>query len=128
MEPDAHKIARLGGKDYIIKQVPMARVKRLGPVLADVVEQVSKDAEGGDAALTPLLDRFLAAPHAVLSLFIDDLPEAIFHDEDAGVTMPEMLDALEKAISLNRLDVLKKAWAGLGGSQLIQAGLKRMKL
>lgn len=126
MDSHAHAIARLAGHDYIIKQVPMARVKRLGPVLAHLVQDLTVEDVQDPNALGTLLPKLLDAPHAVLSLFIEDLPRDIFQDEEHGVTMPELLDALKKAVDLNRLDALKNLWAGLGGGTLIQAGLAQM--
>lgn len=103
----------LAGKDYVVKQVPMARIKRLGAVVAEAVQDVDKANLTNQDGVTAVIDKILDAPHALLSIFIDDLPKEIFHDEDAGVTLPELLDVVEKAFTLNRVDKLKNVFSRL---------------
>lgn len=109
----------LAGKDFVVKQVPMARIKRLGAVVSEAVGSIETDLTAEDG-VTALMDKLLDAPHALLSLFIDDLPKEIFHDEDNGVTLPELLDVLDKAFTLNRVDALKNVFSRLGPT-LLQA-------
>lgn len=109
----------LAGKDFVVKQVPMARIKRLGTVVSEAVGSIETDLTTEDG-VTALMDKLLDAPHALLSLFIDDLPKEIFHDEESGVTLPELIDVMNKAFALNRVDALKNVFSRLGPT-LLQA-------
>lgn len=110
----------LAGKDYVVKQVPMARIKRLGSVVSEAVGTVESDLKTEDG-IKSVMDKVLDAPHALLSIFIDELPKEIFHDEDKGVTLPEFETALKKAFDLNRVDVLKNVFSRLAPTLLAQA-------
>lgn len=112
----------LAGKDYVVKQVPMARIKRLGSVVSDALGNLEGDIMTEDGA-TALMDKLLDAPHALLSVFIDDLPREIFHDEVNGVTLPEVLDVIEKALTLNRVDKLKNVFSRLMPVLMQQASI-----
>lgn len=104
----------LAGRDFVVKVVPMARVRRL----ADVVVEALKQLEGVDAAsdqqtMTTVVDKLLEFPHRLLSLFIDGLPEDIFADEENGVTFPEFWQTLQIALTINRVDQLKNVFSRL---------------
>lgn len=113
MNIDSKVPVTLAGADFVLKQVPMARVKRLGTTLSTIFADFDTSKLATDAGVNEFLDRLLDAPHAILSLFIDGLPKEIFHDEENGVTLPEFLDVLEKAVQLNRLDALKNGLSRL---------------
>lgn len=117
MDTDKKMPVTLAGKDFVVKQVPMARIKRLGSVVADAINSVESDITTDDG-VTALMDKLLDAPHALLSLFIDDLPPEIFHDEIGGVTLPELIEAVDKAFTLNRVDALKNVFSLLGPTLL----------
>lgn len=104
----------LAGRDFVVKLVPMARIKRLGAVVASALSDVEAAEANTPEGMTAMLDKLLDAPHALLSLFIDNLPPEIFHDEENGVTLPEFTDVLKKALDLNRVDVLKNVFSLLG--------------
>lgn len=103
----------LAGRDFVVKQVPMARVKRLGPALAQILASVDPQALQDPTQLGSVLAQLLEAPHVLLSLFIDELPLDIFQDEVNGVTFPEIVAAFDVATRVNRLDILKNLWARL---------------
>lgn len=113
MQVDTKIPVVLAGKDFVVKQIPMARVKRLGSTLSDIFNDFDQKELKTDTGVVAFLDRLLQAPHAILSLFIDNLPQDIFTDEDNGVTLPEFMDVLDKAMNLNRLDVLKNGFTRL---------------
>ncbi|MCL6454372.1 MAG: hypothetical protein K6T78_12240 [Alicyclobacillus sp.] len=114
----------LAGKKYVVEQVPMARIKRLGTVVADAIQSVDADVSTPDG-VQAVLERLLDAPHALLSVFIVDLPREIFHDETHGVTLPEVETAVKTAFELNRVDVLKNVFSRLG-TMLQASTLTRM--
>jgi len=120
MQTDTKIPVVLAGRDFVLKQVPMARVKRLSTTLAQVFAGADAADVATEAGVTTLVDKLMQAPHAVLSLFIDNLPAEIFEDEENGVTLPEFLDVLQKAVTLNRVDVLKNVFSRLTPT-LIQA-------
>lgn len=98
----------LAGRDFVLKRVPMARVKKLGSVIQKLISDFGElDLNNTDNAAEVVLDHALEFPYELLSLFINDLPKEIFDDEENGVTFPEFIDTLQKAIELNRLDTLK---------------------
>lgn len=104
----------LAGRDFVVKVVPMARVRQL----ADVVVEALKQAEGIDTdadqtAILAVVDKLLEFPHRLLALFIDDLPADIFNDEVNGVTFPEFWDVLQIALTVNRVDALKNVFSRL---------------
>lgn len=115
----------LAGRDFVVKQVPMARIKRLGTVVAEAIEDVDNANLTNADGMTTIIDKVLDAPHALLSVFIDDLPQDIFHDEDNGVTLPELMDVVEKAFALNRVDKLKNVLARLMPVAMQQASISR---
>lgn len=102
----------LAGKDFVVKQVPMARIKRLGKVVSEAIGSMDADMSSEDG-ISAIMDKLLDAPHALLSIFIDDLPQEIFRDETNGVTLPELIDVVEKAFALNRVDSLKNVFSRL---------------
>lgn len=120
MQIDTKVPVVLAGRDFVVKQIPMARVKRLGNTLADTFKDFDTSQLTSDSGVVAFLDRLLQAPHAILSVFIDNLPSDIFTDEENGVTLPEFLDVLNQAMELNRLDVLKNGFTRLMPA-LIQA-------
>lgn len=103
----------LAGKDFVVKQIPMARAKRVGTTLSEVFKDFDTAQLKSDAGVVAFLDRLLQTPHAILSIFIDNLPVEIFTDEENGVTLPEFLDVLHKAVELNRIDTLKNGFTRL---------------
>lgn len=111
---------KLAGRDFVVKIVPMARVRRLG----DVVQKIATELQGADlesnAGVNVVIEKVLGFPHALLSIFIDDLPESIFTDEENGVTFPDFWDVLQIALTVNRVDALKNVFSRLGPS-LMQA-------
>lgn len=113
MEVNKKVPVTLAGQDFVIKQIPMARVKRFGGALADIFQDFDPSHLTNDTGVVAFLNKLLQAPYAILSLFIDNLPAEIFTDEDNGVTLPEFLDVLEKAMTLNRIDVLKNGFTRL---------------
>lgn len=115
----------LAGKDFVVKQVPMARIKRIGPLIAEAIGNVAADVSTQDGIHT-VLDQLLDAPHALLSLFIDDLPKEIFHDEQNGVTLPEFESVLKKALEINRVDALKNVFSRLMPTLLQASNLTKM--
>lgn len=111
---------KLAGRDFVVKIVPMARVRRLG----DVVQKIATELQGANVESTDgidtIINKLLGFPHALLSIFIDDLPEDIFMDDENGVTFPDFWDVLQIALTINRVDALKNVFSRLGPS-LMQA-------
>lgn len=104
----------LAGRDFVVRRIPMARVSRLGTTLSAIVEDLTKlDLQDNQNATEVIFNKVLEFPHELLSLFIKDLPEDIFKDEEEGVDFPEFLDALNTAIELNRIDTLKNFFSRL---------------
>lgn len=108
------KIVILGGKEYIVKVIPMARIRKLGAAVASILTDTDAiDMNNPQTATQTVFDKLLEMPHELLSLFIDELPRDIFEDQDNGVTFPEFYDALMVALSINRVDVLKNVFSRL---------------
>ena len=105
----------LAGRDFVVKVVPMARIRKLASVLTEAVKQADAiDTKNADEdSIEALVDKVLEYPHRLLSVFIDDLPEDIFTDEEQGVTFAEFWDVLQIALRINRLDALKNAFTRL---------------
>jgi hypothetical protein len=104
----------LAGRDFVLRRIPMARVKRLGATLTTIIEDLSHvDIDENKGIVDLLLDKVLEFPYEIMSLFIKDLPKEIFEDEENGVDFPEFLDTLKKAIEFNRLDALKNVFSRL---------------
>lgn len=104
----------LAGREFFIRRIPMARVKKLGKTLSAIVTDLSQtDIDTNKGAVESILDKVLEFPYEILSLFIKNLPKDIFEDEDEGVDFPEFINALNKAIEFNRLDALKNGFSRL---------------
>ncbi len=104
----------LAGRDFVVKVVPMARVRQLADVIVEALKQVEHiDTDTDQAALTAVVDKLLEFPHRLLSLFIDNLPADIFADEENGVTFPEFWEVLQIALTVNRVDALKNVFSRL---------------
>lgn len=103
----------LAGRDFVIRRIPMAKVRKIGKTIAAIVDDISKTDIQAENATEAFIDKVLEVPHTFLSLFIKDLPKEIFEDEENGVDFPEFLAALNKAIEYNRIDVLKNLLARL---------------
>lgn len=98
----------LAETDYIVKIVPMAKVKKLGSLVMEAVQNEGVvDENDMSNTVGNVVDQLMTMPHAVLSLFIDNLPREIFLDEEKGVTLPEFIDALETCTKINRIDWVK---------------------
>lgn len=112
---------KLAGQDFLMKRVPMARIKRLSKVIASfAMDKTQLEFEKNpEQAVNTVLDKLLDFPHELMSVFIDKLPKDIFEDEENGVTFPELYDALLAAVELNRLDALKNVLANI--APLMQA-------
>lgn len=109
----------LAGRDFVVKRIPMARVRSIGKTLSTIIGDFSKvDLNENDNVAEILIDKVLEFPYEILSLFIKDLPKEIFEDEDEGVTFPEFLDTLKMAIEVNRIDTLKNFFTRLAPMML----------
>lgn len=127
------KTVLLGGREFTVRTVPVARVKLIVPVLTELFKELTKDQdksqnatgvaadgassqESGEAqsvGIEAVVDKLLQTPHRFLGLFINNLPESVFTDPDNGATLPEILKALEVVMDLNRLDVIKNVFSRL---------------
>lgn len=106
----------LAGRGFVIEKIPMARVKKLGNVISQIMKDLTNlDYETDEKAAQVVLDKLLDFPYELLSLFITKLPKDIFEDEENGVTFPEFLEAMQEAVKVNRLDALKNYLAPLMG-------------
>ncbi|WDL96409.1 hypothetical protein [Alicyclobacillus sp. ALC3] len=104
----------LAGRSFMVRIVPMSRVRRLADVIAGAVTELqATEMKGDEENVKVLMDKLLQFPHRLLSLFINKLPEEIFLDEDEGVTFPEFWHALEVALAINRVDALKNVFSRL---------------
>lgn len=104
----------LAGKDFVVKVVPMARVRRLADVVLDALRQLEgMDTQSDQTTISAVVEKLLEFPHRLLSLFIDGLPPEIFADEEAGVTFPEFWNTLQIALTINRVDQLKNVFSRL---------------
>jgi hypothetical protein len=109
----------LAGRDFVVKRIPMARVRSIGKTLSSIIGDFNtKDLNKSDNVAEILLDKVLEFPYEILSLFIKDLPKEIFEDENEGVNFPEFLDALKVAIEVNRIDTLKNFFTRLAPMML----------
>ncbi|MFB5192652.1 hypothetical protein [Alicyclobacillus fastidiosus] len=110
----------LGGKPYTVRAVPVAATLSIIPALQKVFGNLREQAgEKKPVTFNDVLGKVLEAPHAIFSIFIDDLPEKAFTDPKHGATFPELLAAWEVILEVNRLDVLKNALTRLSTEQVI---------
>lgn len=109
MAKENKPVVTLAGKPYYINRAPLAKIKGLSNMIGDLFQDMNLDElkEAPEQAGGMIVDKILTVPHAVLSVFIKDLPKEIFADEEDGVTLPELLDALEDCAKHNRLDTVK---------------------
>lgn len=104
----------LAGRDFVVRVVPMARVRQLADVLFEGVQELQDtDLPSDQAAVSAVVEKLLQFPHRLLSLFVPGLPADIFADEENGVTLPEFWHALEVALTINRVDALKNVFSRL---------------
>ncbi|WP_436664234.1 hypothetical protein ACOALA_04105 [Alicyclobacillus acidoterrestris] len=110
----------LGGKPYTVRAVPVAAALSIIPELQKVFGKLKEQA-GADKPITfnDVLGKIFETPHAIFSLFIDDLPVKVFTDPRHGATFPELLAAWDVILEVNRLDVLKNALTRLSTEQVI---------
>lgn len=111
MSEASAKTVLLGGEEFRVKVVPVARVKLIIPVMTALFEELAKEQK--EVGFETVVDKLLEAPHKFLSIFISDLPVKVFTDVDNGATLPEILKAFEVVMELNRLDVLKNVFSRL---------------
>lgn len=110
----------LGSKQFELKECPLKRVRKFQEVWGSFFEEVNKfqaeaavaAEEGEDVGIADqwnrILDLVLDKPYEILSILIPDLPKEPFEDEDDGVTVPQILDAFDAVLEVNRIEWLKK--------------------
>lgn len=110
-----------GAVSVEIREMPMPRVKRFKNVIGGMVEDYHQfmsdfaDAQESGKPLSDseklmdLSDIILSRPHEILSIIIPGLPEEPFLDEENGVTFPQLVDAFDKVLTVNRLEWLKNS-------------------
>ncbi|KPV42023.1 hypothetical protein [Alicyclobacillus ferrooxydans] len=103
----------LAGRDFVVKVVPMARIRQLAGVVSEAMKEADNLNATDEEAVSGIVDKLLQFPHKLLSLFIDNLPAEIFTDEQNGVTFPEFWDVLQIALTINRVDQLKNVFSRL---------------
>lgn len=118
---DKTRAVELAGHDFVVRRIPMARVRTIGKTISAIINDFSKqDLSKSDNATEVILNKVIEFPYEILSLFIKDLPKEIFEDEENGVDFPEFLEVLQIAIELNRIDALKNFFSRLA-PMMIQA-------
>lgn len=115
----------LAGRDFVVRRIPMARVRTIGTTLSAVFKDFGDADVADQTVIEAIINRALEFPYEILKLFIKDLPKEIFEDEEDGVTFPEFIETLEIAINHNRLDSLKNFFSRLFPT--IQASLSQLK-
>jgi hypothetical protein len=118
--PPTAATVRLGDKDYELRECPLARVRKFQEVWGTFFEDVNKfqaeaalAAENGEDVniadtWNRIIDLALDKPYEILSILIPKLPLEPFEDEENGVTIPQILDAFEAVLEVNRIGWLKK--------------------
>lgn len=109
MANDKRPVVTLAGRPFYINRAALAKIKSLSNMIGDLFKDVNLEemAKAPETAGEMITDKILSVPHAVLSIFVDDLPKEIFTDEENGVTLPELLDALSEISDYNRLNTVK---------------------
>lgn len=110
----------LGTETFTIKECPLPRVKRFQKVWGTFFEEIQRTqaltaaaAEAGEEINSMeqwnhMIDIVLEQPYEILSILIPDLPKEPFEDEDYGVTVPQVFEAFDKVLEVNRIEWLKK--------------------
>lgn len=110
----------LGNQEFELQEMPLPRIKRFQKLWSVFFEEIQKlqaetaAAMDTEAPVTQLdqwnriMDLALEQPHAILSVLIPDLPIEPFEDEDNGVTVPQVFDAFDAVLRVNRIEWLKK--------------------
>jgi len=109
---DAERIVVLGTHTYHLHEVPLARVKRFRNVWTETFATLNTSVNAGidDAdTVNTLIDYVLSKPEEILQIVIPDLDLDAFNDEDTGATMPQIMHALDRAITINGCDFMRAA-------------------
>lgn len=112
-DPDGDDVVRLGQREYVIREVPLGRVKKFKGVWLDFFQRTngmldSADLTQDDAA-TALFGLIEDAPSKLMEILIPDLDVDAFNDEDDGATIPQVFDAIDVVLRVNKLEFLKRA-------------------
>lgn len=111
---------RLGKEVFELQECPLKRVRKFQEVWGAFFEEINRfQAESALAAengaevgiadqWNRILDLVLDKPYEILSILIPTLPKEPFEDEDEGVTVPQILDAFDAVLEVNRIEWLKK--------------------
>lgn len=133
-------IIRLGNLDVEVKEMPLARLnefkklwsrlfQRINEVQANmaVTAENEETIEAGQV-FDQFLDIALEMPYELMSIAVKDLPKEPFEDPDDGVTVPQLLDAFDVVLKVNKLEVLKKLTPFFQNTILsIDPALERMR-
>jgi len=122
----------VGAEEVEVREMPLARVKRFKTVISNFAEEynelmdtVRSTMEARDEALergedpetvnleldmwSDIADMIFARPHEVLSVLVPNLPKEPFEDEENGVTIPQLIDAFDTVLEVNKIEWVKKS-------------------
>jgi len=105
----------LGGKEYVAKAVPVAKLMRLARELSGVAESLQGvDATDTDQVFEGIVGQLGTSLDAFFRTFIPTLPKGLFEDEEKGPSLPEIVEAVKTVVTLNRIDTLGNFLRQLG--------------
>ncbi len=126
MDPNAIQ-QQIGNRLYEIKELPIARLKRFKKVwlefFADLTTLLQHGDLTNDSVSTALFGLLEDKPGELLEIIIPNFDSATLEDEENGATIPQLTLALDTAITVNGLDLLRKAVPFL-----MQVGEQALKL
>lgn len=105
----------LGGKEYVAKAVPVAKLMKLARELSGVAESLQGvDSTDTDQVFEGIVGQLGTSLDTFFRTFIPTLPEGLFEDEEKGPSLPEIVEAVKTVVTLNRIDTLGNFLRQLG--------------
>lgn len=105
----------LGGKEYVAKAVPVAKLMKLARELSGVAESLQGvDSTDTDQVFEGIVGQLGTSLDTFFRTFIPTLQEGLFEDEEKGPSLPEIVEAVKTVVTLNRIDTLGNFLRQLG--------------
>jgi len=114
------RTVRLGTFTVQVTECPLPRIKQFQKLWGQYFETINRvQAMASDAAESgegvsnedlwqQVFDMVFESPYDLLHVVIPTLPKEPFEDEDEGVTIPQIFDAFDVILEVNRLGWLRK--------------------
>lgn len=96
----------IGGQEYVVKAAPIARITKALRQLGDPIRNILNDPDdiSVEKAIGILTTQFGSNAESFLRSFVPTLPAGFLSDEEHGPSIPELIDAFQTIIRVNRID------------------------